>query len=129
MSPRALLAGSWTLLIFILCWLPRRYLPEGERLPRTAFVPNVDKIVHMGIFFVFALLWMWALRSAGRARRVVVAGLVLALLSEAGQELPIVRRDASLFDWLADAAGIIVGIYAFKFASRHFEARVARPEA
>lgn len=128
MSPRALLAGSWTLFIFVLCWLPRRYLPEGERLPRTIFVPNIDKIVHMGIFFVFALLWMWALRSADRARRVVVAGLVLAFLSEVGQELPIVHRDANLFDWLADAAGVIVGIYAFKLASRYFEAKVAQPE-
>jgi hypothetical protein len=128
MSPRALLAWSWTLVILVLCWLPRRYFPEGERLPRTIFVPNFDKIVHMGIFVVFAFLWMRVDRAADQTRRVLVAGLALAFISELGQELPIVRRDANVFDWIADSLGVVVGIYAFKLACRYFEKRAPQPE-
>ncbi len=123
MSPRALLAWSWTLVILVLCWVPRRYFPEGERLPRTIFVPNFDKIVHIGIFVVFAFLWMRVGRAGDSASRVLAAGLALALISEVGQELPIVHRDANVFDWIADALGIVVGIYTYRFVCRSIEKR------
>ena len=128
MSPRALLAWSWTLVILVLCWLPRGYFPKDERLPATIFVPNFDKLVHMGIFAVFAFLWMRVGRAADHPRRILAAGLALAVVSELGQELPIVHRDANIFDLLADSFGVVVGIYVYKLVCRLIEKRAARPE-
>ncbi len=118
MSPRALLAGSWTLVILALCWLPRSLLPVREHGPKPEFVPNLDKAVHLGIFAVFAVLWMRAGTSGSRAGKVLILGLALAVVSELGQNLPIVNRDAGLPDGLADALGLLVGLAAYAFAPR-----------
>ena len=58
-----------------------------------------------------AFLWM----AAGpiRARWVMVAGVVAAVVSELGQNVPIVNRDANFPDGLADVAGVVSGIVAF----------------
>ena len=118
MSFRSFLAGSWTLLILVLCWLPRFLMPVRETGPRPFFVPNFDKLVHLGIFAVFAFLWMRVGPPIGKAGRVFLAGLALAVISELGQEVPIVGRDANVFDALADAAGVGLGLLAYSWLAR-----------
>ena len=129
MSLRALLAWSWTLVILGLCWLPRTYIPEDERAPRMFLIPHLDKMIHLGIFAVFAWLWMRVGSSPRRGRWVLLGGVALAVISELGQELPIVSRDASIFDGLADSLGVIVGIVAHEVVGRLVARRAVRPEA
>lgn len=115
MTIRRLLAWSWTLVILVLCWLPRSMMPVKEAGARPFLFPNFDKVVHLGIFAVFAFLWMNVGPRAGRA---LFAGLALAILSEVVQELPIVHRDATFMDGVADMAGVVAGILVFEGLSR-----------
>jgi VanZ family protein len=112
MTPRSLLAWSWTFVIMALCWIPRFYFPDDERLPKPFFVPNFDKLVHMGIFAVFAVLWMRAGQAKHRARWVFLAGLALATITELGQMVRFVNRDANVADGFADMMGVVVGLVA-----------------
>lgn len=118
MSFRSFLAGSWTVLILVLCWFPRFLMPVRETGPRPFFVPNFDKLVHLGIFAVFSFLWMRVGPPVGKAGRVCLAGLVLAAISELGQELPIVSRDASVMDAVADGVGVGIGLLAHRLMGR-----------
>ena len=70
----------------------------------------MDKVVHAGIFLVLAILWRrvdWSRRAIGA---VILGGFALGAMSELGQLLPIVRRNASLYDLATDCAGLIVGV-------------------
>jgi len=125
MTPRALLAAAWTLVILLLCWTPSFVLHNVESGSKPFFVPNLDKVVHLGIFAVFAFLWMRVGTAPRRAWKVLFFGVALAAISELGQELPIIHRDAGFADGLADSAGVAVGIAASALAAR----RVSRPVA
>jgi hypothetical protein len=118
MSFRAFLAGSWTMVILALCWMPRFLMPVKETGPRPFFIPNFDKLVHLGIFVVFAVLWMRVGPPIGKVGRVFLAGLALAVVSELGQEVPIVSRDANLMDAVADVVGVGAGLIAFRLMGR-----------
>ena len=118
MPLRTLLASSWTLVILAICWVPDSYLREAKRLPKPLFRLNVDKLVHMGIFAAFMFLWMRVGTSKGRAWKLGLAGVALAILSELGQASPIVHRDASLADTLADVVGLAVGLAAHALARK-----------
>jgi VanZ family protein len=79
-----------------------------------------DKLLHLGSYFVLALLvcFNWSLwRAFGwRQAVVVVVGLaVLGVIDEVTQ-IP-VGRDANAGDWLADCAGAAAGATAFLFAA------------
>ena len=128
MSPRALLASCWTLVILALCWIPRTLLPVNERAARPFTIPNLDKLIHMGIFAVFAVLWMRVGDSPRRGRWVLVAGLALAILSELGQEIPVVNRDASVADGLADGLGVVAGLVGYEVARKILSRRAVPSE-
>ena len=123
MKPRVLLAWTWTFVIFVLCWVPRLYLPGEERLPKPFFVPNFDKLVHMGIFAVFAVFWLRVGQSNRRWRWVFLGGLALATITELGQMNRFVNRDGNFADGFADMMGVVVGLVAYFLALR----MLARP--
>lgn len=116
MSPRALLASAWTLVILALCWIPSHLLRVKESGPRPFLFAHIDKLVHFSLFAGFAFLWARVGRP--RAGLVLAAGVALAILTELGQELPIVGRDADVLDGLADAIGVAVGLLAFEAIRR-----------
>lgn len=101
-------AWIWTLLILVACWLPAWILPVSEK--KGPGIPHLDKLVHFSLFFGFGLLWGWAV-AADRRRwlGVLAVGAVLAVLTELGQALPIIQRDAELGDGLADLTGLALG--------------------
>ena len=123
---KPLLAWSWTFVIMGLCWLPGFYVGKIERGHQPLFVPNLDKLVHMGIFAVFAFLWMRVGTPGRRSWRVFGAGLGFAMLTELGQELPIVSRDANVFDGVADTIGVLFGLAGFEMIRRYAEGRAVK---
>ena len=55
---RLLSAVLWTIVILILCWTPEIYLPVEEVPGSLGKIIPLDKVVHAGIFAVFAILWL-----------------------------------------------------------------------
>lgn len=106
---RRLLLLTWSMLVLVASWLPARHLPPGEQIPG---IPNLDKLIHVLLFVPIGILGLWTGPSAGRATWVLVGGMALAALSEAGQGMEFVHREPSLNDGLADGLGLLIGMAA-----------------
>jgi hypothetical protein len=111
------LAIAWTVLILVLCWTPPRHLPMSEGGPSLFHLMGLDKIIHGGIFAVFALLWRKATCPASTPI-IALSGLALAVITELGQATSLVGRDADLWDGIADTAGVGVGLVVASWAAR-----------
>ena len=105
---RTRIAWLWTSLICAACWTPKRLMPEEDKTSIPFLVPNFDKLVHFSLFAGFAFFWLFAGRI--RPRWVVVTGVALTALTEIGQLLPIVNRDATWPDAGADLLGLVGGL-------------------
>jgi VanZ family protein len=82
--------------------------------------PGVDKLVHLALFLALALAGRWAgIRPAPLAVGLPVYGAV----SEVVQALSALQRSGSVVDWLADAAGVALGLWAWAAGERRVPAR------
>ncbi len=69
--------------------------------------PGVDKVVHGLLFLVLALTGRWA----GIPQSLLGAALIgYAVVSELVQGLTPLDRSMTVGDWLADVAGVVVGL-------------------
>ena len=77
--------------------------------------PGVDKLVHAGLFALLALTGRWA--GIGRSS---LGGLLVlyAAVSEVLQGLTPLDRSASVADWLADVAGVLLGLVIWERLAR-----------
>jgi len=100
------LATLWTLVILALCWLPMPMFSAGEVGSRAKRIPNIDKVIHAGIFAIFGLLWLRALPGRSRYVLVLLAGITLAAITEIVQSLPLLDRDGDIVDASSDFAGV-----------------------
>ena len=97
----------WTLAILIAVTVPASTVPTGP--------PDigVDKIAHLIMFAGFGLLWMRTL-TAWRGRRALLlvgsVGLALAAGTELLQHLVLETRQGALYDALANALGLALGL-------------------
>ncbi len=75
-------------------------------------IANADKFLHAGMYFILTLLggrYLAATRHPVRRRTLIVWALAYALYGVVDECLqPYVQRTASLADWGADVAGIIL---------------------
>ena len=111
LNRRMISAVMSTLLVLFLCLLPRAWMGPEDNIH---LIPHADKLVHFGMFFLFAFLWARAAEpgNAFKARLFLIAAAVvlLAIATEWAQGLPIVDRDPDRFDALADTIGGFVGL-------------------
>ncbi len=122
------LATIWTLAILALCWLPMPFFSMGGVGERAERIPNIDKVIHAGIFAIFGLLWIKALPVKRRLVIVLLAGVVLAASTEIVQSLPLLNREGDPRDAAADIAGVIGAcVFAYIFL-RGRETSAALPE-
>lgn len=133
MNYRIAAAWIWTALILAGTLSPADWLPAPERkLAGSGWLP-LDKLAHMALFAGYGFLWAWARSPTGRTAPILVGGLLLAALTEAGQALPFLKRDADVLDAMADALGLFFGLGGFRIletVARSRAARLgARPEA
>ena len=75
-------------------------------MPKPNWLTQVDKLYHTMAFA--ALIIPAALFDRGAVRRMVIGGLILGAAIEFIQ--PSVGRDADVMDFLADAAGLVLGL-------------------
>ncbi len=79
---------------------------------------GVDKLVHAGLFAALAISGRWA----GIGRSALGPLLVTyAAVSEVVQGLTPLNRSASPADWLADVAGLLLGLALWEIVARRQE--------
>lgn len=112
-------------MILILTGLPGSCFPKvqtfGERF-------GLDKIVHIIMFtiFVFARIWgyrgQYAERNKSCRRRMELVSLIIGIaysgLTELLQGTVFKERYCSLYDFIADVLGCVIGIYVFRFYAK-----------
>lgn len=102
---------AWAALIFAASSVPN-LRPE-------AGVPGVDKVVHFGVYTVLGLVLA---RAAGRrAWLAVLLGWAYGLSDEIHQMF-VPGRTPEVADWVADAAGVLLGLFLYhRWAARRAE--------
>ena len=110
MIVRFALATLWTLAIMVLCWMPGSFVEKVEESSSWFELPNLDKVIHWGIFVVFAVLWLRTGTSRRRYAWVALGGLALAALTELVQMIPAINRNAGLDDGITDLIGVAIGL-------------------
>lgn len=114
-----LLPVAWTLLIIVLLCLPGQDIPSQGPL---FSLPNLDKLVHAGLFGALNLFWFLYLlpRLSGRQKKqrvlilIAFLSILMGIVMEWVQLEFIPSRDFDVMDMLADAAGVLVtGGYLF----------------
>jgi len=95
------------------------YLSSLERWPIEVGWEGFDKIAHALTFGLLgaALAFGFGLRRRREAAFAFLAGAVLAVLDEIHQRF-VPGRHSSLWDFLADLAGIAAGIWAYQRPGR-----------
>lgn len=99
----------WTLLIFILCFIPAREVPEVN-------IPLIDKWVHFILFGVFSFLWLLAVKQYNHLHLllVLVSAVVVGWLVEYLQgSLSFLGRSQDNMDTIADGIGGLIGVVIF----------------
>lgn len=97
-------AWLWTFLILVACSLP------GKNIPAAPLV-GFDKIVHIGMFFIWINLWL--LKAPNKRIVLIALGMAFGIAIEYYQQLLPFDRSFDWWDALADAVGILLG-YFFK---------------
>ncbi|SDF34765.1 hypothetical protein SAMN05660662_1788 [Blastococcus aurantiacus] len=90
--------------VAVLVSLAVLFAPASDVPPAPA---GVDKVVHLALFAALALTGRWA--GIG-ARPLAALLLGYAAVSELVQGLSALDRSMSLADWVADAAGVLLGL-------------------
>ena len=78
----------------------------SPRAPSEHSVPDLDKVVHAGLFLLLAATTWWRF---GGARAGLVAVIAYGGASEIIQWLALANRDGDVRDFCADAAGAVLG--------------------
>ena len=90
-----------------------------ELIPTTDGIPNIDKLEHTFVFIVLTITG--CLAYAQRKPRIYSGLIALGALYEVLQALFTITRQASVYDWLADVAGIVIAIVFLVIINRSFK--------
>jgi hypothetical protein len=110
----ALARGAFA--VVVLVSLAVLFAPASD-VPSAA--AGVDKVVHLALFAALAASGRWA--GIG-AQALAVLLLVYAAASEVVQGLSALDRSMSAADWIADAAGVLLGLALWSLAARRSRA-------
>lgn len=111
-------ALAWAFLTMLLMGLPGTYFPEVTTFWEWL---TIDKIVHVFIFGIQALLLLFAFDEqyfSGKYRLVFIWLILLvttlfALSTEVMQVYVFKGRDGNLYDFIADVVGVLTGLLAY----------------
>jgi VanZ family protein len=131
-----ILAWLWSIFVLAACWTPARWFPKTMKPsgppPWWSIPIPLDKIVHFGLFAVFAFLWAYRPGKPLRTNVPLLAGFAFIALTELGQTIPYIGRSADLDDALADLLGLFAGLLVARLvspASRREAGEVLMPES
>ena len=100
----------------------------GSCFPKVKPAIGLDKVVHLLMYLSFAFITLWGYRKPyqekGKAYQKKALWLVLAIsiafgaLTEVMQETLVPSRTGSVYDWIADAIGSLLGVAIYYFFHR-----------
>lgn len=109
--------------ILLLTGLPGSFLPKAKP------IIGLDKVAHLLMYLGFAFVCLWGYRKPyrekGKAYRrkaiilTIVIGIVYGAVTEIMQETLIPGRVGSVYDWIADVIGTLLGTLFFYFFSQN----------
>jgi VanZ family protein len=110
---------GWALLVLAATGLPADRIPASGLLR----VQHMDKLVHLGLFMVFALLLGYGLakQKAGSFGRrhglwiVLASGLAYGALTELLQHFFLPGRQGSPLDFYSNGIGTVFGLLLFRY--------------
>lgn len=108
-------ATIWSAIIFILLTTPGSGLPEQDIFN----IPNLDKVLHAILFFVFTWLWAKSIHkdkpNINIKKQIIIIGVIATLYGIALEYVQLfVDRDFDVWDMVADGAGAFVCVLFFK---------------
>ncbi len=121
---------SWTLLIIVLLCLPGKAIPSHGIFG----IKNLDKVVHVGLFGTFVLLWGILSWNRIRSRQtwyiwlilVVVASVGLGVALEFVQAAYIPNRSFDVWDIWSDLAGSLLVMYLLPRYGRKYKVLIEK---
>jgi VanZ family protein len=106
---------GWTVVVLLLTLLPGKDLPGPSFLD---LIPQFDKVVHAGLFFIFVIAWSFgsyrsgALQYPKKILTFTILAVALGILIECIQlEWKAIHRDFELMDITADTIGALLGAW------------------
>lgn len=106
LSESPAIAIFWTALILLACNWPADDIPKDP-------VPGFDKIVHIGFFTGWAILWR--MRFPNKIINIIAIGITYGFIIEVLQHILPFNRTFDLTDLLADTAGIFLGLVFYRY--------------
>lgn len=114
-SVRTSIMAIYMGLIATLSLLPLRDLPD------VPMFPGEDKLIHMSMYFVMALVLLWGFKYKTFNRWYIYGFIVLwGFTMELVQLLMHAGRHFSMFDMLANIIGATLGVILFRYLDRKF---------
>jgi VanZ family protein len=112
---------AWFFVVLFIMCLPGEEIPTVDWLNRISF----DKLVHIGVFGLLAVLFCWPLKKSELSRserlhyfiKISIAVSLWGLAIEFIQKFFIPGRSFDLLDWAADSIGALL---AFWFSRKAF---------
>lgn len=86
-------------------------------------IPNKDKIVHFGFYFVFVFSWINAIQPKLTKNKVkiVFVAILYGIIIEVLQAELTETRQADFYDALANTCGAVTAYFFLKFVKRKFK--------
>lgn len=99
-----MLPAGWAVVILVLTSWPNPSLPISGR--------GLDKVVHLGMYLVLGVLVGRAVPARSGRFGLIAAASVLALFAALDEwhQILVPGRTASIWDWVADVLGILLGL-------------------
>ncbi|MEO9965992.1 MAG: VanZ family protein [Reichenbachiella sp.] len=112
-STSKILAAGWTGFILIATLSPKDGIPDFE-IP----IPHFDKIVHFGLFSIYAVLVSYGQTLRRGLLIGALLGILLAALTECLQ-FYVPGREPDKFDFIADCCGTATGLLLIYFVKKN----------
>jgi len=117
-----LISILWALFILLLCLIPGEEIDKYNRID----VPYLDKLVHIIMYWILGVLLASSIRRSLLYQKnpfiAYLSVIILALLWGGGIELlqgyHVFSREPDVFDFIADAVGVVSGLLSYFFLKR-----------
>ncbi len=123
----------WIIVIMILTGTPGNYFPEVETFWEWL---SPDKILHLLIFIILVLLLARGFLKQYHYQKLryygtsiaLIFGILFGLFTEVMQRYIFIGRHASIYDFIANTLGCILGFLLFKMLFRNFNRKTGNLE-